>query len=86
MRDLFGFEVASNIFLCCFQIVFAPYSGEIESALLGRRLAALGEVPRILPRFSRVAGAIDSGLPVMHELMFRCLVSIVAVEQTGGSV
>ena len=59
---LLFFEVANRDFFA-FKLIFAPYSEEIEPALLGMSLATLGEVhtvSRSVFRFSRVAVAIIS--------------------------
>ena len=58
MRDLFlNSEGCEQRFFRLRLVVFAPQSEEIEPALLGMSLTTLGEVPRPVSRFSRVAVA-----------------------------
>ena len=57
-RFLWGtFFLGTNRAFFAFKLVIAPYREEIEPALLGMSLTTLGEVPRSVFRFSRVAVA-----------------------------
>ena len=48
------FFLVANRYFFAFRLVFAPSNEEIEPALLVMSMPTLGEVPRSVPRFSRV--------------------------------
>ena len=83
MRDLFlNSEGCEQRFFRLRLVVFAPQSEEIEPALLGMSLTTLGEVPRPVSRFSRVAVARISN----YSSFFNCVVRKLTVDQKRGSI
>ena len=75
---LLFFEVANRDFFA-FKLIFAPYSEEIEPALLGMSLATLGEVCTHIS-FRLLEGNSCENFGQAHFSI------VVGVEQNGGSV